>query len=251
MKPKKAYILKTDHKKSIEYAADVARSCDAVNLKWEYVEWYQGQPEKGWQNTGVAKPKKVSGGPAAQCCFSGHIAIWKKILDSGEAGIALEHDGMMLHPIDIDIPDGEIVVLGYKLENPTSYNHKSAGPPVEIVDTIDNGHEGSHAYAITPATAKMLIDEVIENGAIGAIDNRYFLRSRKTKVGIKIMTPTPAIGWVRDSTIQAKNKSSSRNYPFIRSFEKYYDNKAKANRLENWPHKGITANIVSNDSSLS
>jgi len=222
MKPKRAYILKTPDERSVQYAKDVADSCDRVGLKWEYVNWYQGKADEAWKNTGIPKPHKISGSPAAQCCFSGHIAIWKKILDSGEAGIALEHDGMMLHPINIDIPDNMIVVLGYKLENPNRYDYKRAGPPAEIIDVLGGGHEGSHAYAITPNTAKILLDEISKNGCPGAIDNRYFLKSRKTQVPIKIMTPTPAIGWIRESTIQAKNKSSTKNYEFIRSFKKYF-----------------------------
>jgi len=219
MKPTKAYILKTSHEKSQIYAKDVADSCREVNLPWEYVEWYQGQSDLAWQNTGIQKPTKVSGSPAAQCCYSGHIAIWKKIADGNEAAIVLEHDGMMLHRVNVEIPENMIVVLGYKLENPKKYDHHAAGPPFQIIDVIGGGHEGSHAYAITPKTAQSLIDEVISLGCSGAIDNQYFLKSRRSKIPIKIMSPTPAIGWIRDSTIQSK--SSTRNYEFIPSFKQH------------------------------
>lgn len=219
MIPKLAYILRTPHPQSQQYSQDVAASCEKISLPYTYVEWFQGEPEKAWEATGVPKPSKVSGSAAAQCCFSGHIAIWKKILDSGQAGIALEHDGMMLHKIDIDIPDNKIVVLGYKLEDPERYKHLKAGPPQTIMPTLGGGHEGSHAYAITPKTAQTLLDEIQENGCPGAIDNRYFLKSRKSKVPIHIMSPTPAIGWIRASTIQSKGKSSNRNYEFIESFK--------------------------------
>lgn len=252
MKAHKAYILKTDHVKSTEYAADVARSCDDVGLQYEYVNWYQGQPEEAWANTGVPKPPKVSGSPAAQCCFSGHLAMWKKILDSGEAGIVLEHDGMMLHYPDIDILDDFIVLMGYKLRDPNQYNHKLAGPPVEIVDVKGMGHEGSHAYALTPHTADRLIKEVLEQGASGAIDNRYFLKSRKSKIGLKIMSPTPAIGWIRDSTIQARGHSADRNYEFIESFQKHFnggDNPKQPNRNKA-PDQNLTA-VVMGSGSLS
>jgi len=224
MKAKRAWILKTNHEKSNIYAKDVADSCDRVGMPWEYLNWYQRDPDSAWKNTGIPPlgEGKISGNPGAQCCFSGHIAIWKKILDSGEAGIALEHDGMLLHKPEIDIPDGILVVLGYKFEDISRYDHVAAGPPNNIVDVMGGGHEGSHAYAITPKTAGMLIEEVQNNGAKGAIDNLYFLKSRKTKVPIKIMVPTPAIGWIRESTIQAKNKSATRNYDFVENFKKYY-----------------------------
>lgn len=217
MKANRAYILKTPDHRSVQYAKDVADSCDKIGLKWEYLDWYQGKPNEAWQNTGVPIPKNISGSPAAQCCFSGHIAIWKKIVDSNETGIILEHDGMMLHKIDIDIPDDQIVVLGYKLENPEKYDHTTAGPPTQIIDVNGGGHEGSHAYVITPSTAQKLLDEISSNGAKRAIDNEYFLKSRKTKIPIKIMSPTPAIGWIRESTIQ--KKSGIKNYEFIDSFK--------------------------------
>jgi hypothetical protein len=124
-----------------------------------------------------------------------------------------------LHRVNVEIPENMIVVLGYKLENPKKYDHHAAGPPFQIIDVIGGGHEGSHAYAITPKTAQSLIDEVISLGCSGAIDNQYFLKSRRSKIPIKIMSPTPAIGWIRDSTIQSK--SSTRNYEFIPSFKQH------------------------------
>lgn len=226
MKARKAYILRTDHPRSLEYAKDVADSCDAVQLEWQYVDWYQGQSEEAWKNTGVDRPSKVSGSPAAQCCFSGHIRMWKMILDSKEPGIILEHDGMMLHKPNLDIPDNMMVMMGYKLTNPKVYDWKRAGPPGEILNTIGGGHEGSHAYAITPVTAERLITEVVRDGAVGAIDNRYFLKSRKTTIPMMIMSPVAAVGWPRESTIQSRGRSACRNYDFIDSFKKYYDEAA-------------------------
>lgn len=217
MKPTKAYILRTNDPRSVKYAADVVDSCQQVGMSFEVITWYdRANAEESWKNTGVPKPKSVPNNPAAQCCFSGHIHIWKKILDSGEPGVVLEHDGMMLHRIDLDIPDNMIVTLGYKLARPHEYNHIKAGPPTEIVDVQGGGHEGSHAYAITPITAEILLNEIQRDGCKSPIDNMYFLKSRRTAVPIKIMSPTPCIGWIRESTIQ--KVSSTRNYPFIPSF---------------------------------
>lgn len=225
MKTNKAYIIRTPHALSMKYSEDAANQCRKLGIDFEFLEWFQGQSEKAWekvQEIGVNINKKTGNGPA-QCCFSAHIYLWKKILDSGEPGIILEHDGMMLHKIDIDIPDDAIIVLGYKVENWTDYNYVKAGPPTNVMNIKDEGHEGSHAYVITPVTAKKLIDEVTAKGATGAIDNVYFLKSRKTKVPIRIMNPTPAIGWIRESTIQ--RKSSTKNYPFIDSFRLNYTQK--------------------------
>lgn len=223
MIPEKAYILRTNHPKSMEYSLDIAKSCESTNTAYEFIDWYQGEPQKGWdrlKKEGI-HVRKFSGNPAAQCCYSGHLFACKKIIDSGAPGIVLEHDGLMLHPIEIDIPEDQIVVLGYKLTHPQRYRHLEAGPPKEIVPVLGNGHEGSHAYAITPGTAKKIIDETSRVGVNRPIDNQYFLKSRRTSVGISIMSPTPCIGWVRDSTIQ--KTSATRNYPFIDSFKQHLD----------------------------
>lgn len=219
MIPTKAYILKTNSELSTKYARFSADSCDQTGTPWEYVNWFNGLGEESWNHTGVPIPKTVPNNKNAQCCYSGHIYIWKRILDSGQAGIILEHDGLLLHKVNFDIPDGVLVVLGYKLLDPTKYDHVSAGPPKEIVDVKQEGHEGSHAYAITPHTAAILLREIQENGCKLPIDNAYFLRSRKTAVPIKILSPTPAIGWVRESTIQ--KKSSEKNYDTIDSFKQH------------------------------
>lgn len=220
MVPKKAYIIRTPNPKSQEYSEIAAETCRKVGMPFEFLEWFQGEAEKSWQHVGIPKVSgKLTGNVAAHCCWTAHLACMKKILDSGQAGIILEHDAMMLHKPTISIPDDMIVVLGYKLKDPNAYDYISAGPPSEIVDVNSGGHEGSHAYAITPKTAETWIEEVQRNGIPKPIDNAYFLRSRKSKIGIKIMSPCPAIAWVRESTIQPT--ASFKNYPFIDSFQNH------------------------------
>jgi GR25 family glycosyltransferase involved in LPS biosynthesis len=220
----KAYILKIDTPISNEYAEICAKSCDKVGIRWEYFQGFQGMMgQEAWLKTGIkmkfsqAKGKDPNtDGERAECCSAGHGAIWKAIADGKEeAAIILEHDAIMLHPMNLDIPDGVIVALGYKLVDPSKYNHKKAGGPTQLIDI--KGHEGAHAYAITRNTARMMIEEIEERGVLAAVDNAYFLpKERKTKMGLMIASPTPAIGWLRESTIW--NKAATRNAPFIRSF---------------------------------
>ena len=222
----KAYILKTKNPLSDEYATVCGNSCVQNKTSYEFLDWWhEGNPKDAWASIGIPIGKfdafKASNAKA-QFATSGHAMIWKKIRDSGQPGIVLEHDAIMLHPIDIEIPDDMIVVLGYKLQNPQEYDHIKAGPPHEIVDIPENGHEGAHAYAITHNTAQKLLDEIADRGVPGAIDNTHFLKSRSkhTKIPIKIMSPTPALGWLRESTIW--KKSAARNYRFISSFQDNY-----------------------------
>lgn len=226
MKPTKAYILKTKNEKSEAYAKTCADSCVKNNTPFEYIEWFsEGDAITGWRTVEAAgvKIKNIEKfsprNNKAQFATSGHAMMWKKVYDSGEAAILFEHDSILLHKINIDIPDNLIVVLGYKMENISAYNHQLAGAPTDIIDTLGGGHEGAHAYAITPSTAEILLKELEDRGIPGAIDNTHFLRTRKTQVPIKIMNPTPAIGWLRESTIW--KKSANKNYQFIESFKNH------------------------------
>jgi hypothetical protein len=223
MKPTKAYILRIDTPTSIEYAKTCADSCDKIGMPWEYFQGVQNKTiAEAWASAGVYVPMmnamygQYQEVHAAQCCTAGHAAIWKKIAEGDEAAIVLEHDAIMLHPIDIDIPDDMIVTLGYKLSDPSRYDHENAGVPTRIIRI--SGHEGAHAYALTPHTARVLIEEIGSSPSIGNVDNRYFIRGqRNTYASLGIMDPTPAIGWLRKSTIW--DESAERNYEFINSFK--------------------------------
>lgn len=225
MIPTKAYILTIDNPISREYAKTCADSCDAVGLAWEYFEGYTNiSVYDSWKNTGINTPTlhALAGNTRVdntQCCSAGHAAIWKKISEGNEAAIVLEHDALMLHNPNIDIPDDRIVVLGYKTQDPSRYDHLTAGPPKRVVDL--EAHEGAHAYALTPNTAKAMVNEIETRGILGCIDNAYFIkRQRVTNTPLAIMDPTPAIGWLRESTLW--KKSATANYDFIASFSLNY-----------------------------
>lgn len=229
MKVSKAYILKIDTPVSNEYAKICADSCDKIGLDWKYYNGFQNMTGKmAFGKLGISglptEPYQQIHNPhqahKAMCATAGHFGIWKAISEGpDEAAVILEHDAIMLQPINIDIPDNKIVVLGYKLQDPSRYNHKDAGEPKELI-SID-GHEGAHAYAITKNTAKFLINEIAEKGIRSAIDNDYFIRGqRKTAIPLVIASPTPAMGWLRESTIW--NSSANKNYAFIPSFQQNY-----------------------------
>lgn len=223
MKPSKAYILYHDEKVSEQYAATCGSSCQKLDFEFEYFKGFSNIPANdAWNQVGLKRQiNRRNIVNKAQLCSAGHAAIWKKIYDNKECAIIFEHDGMLLHKVDIDIPDEGIVVLGYKVTDPQNYDHEKAGPPKNILPI--EGHEGAHAYAMTYKTAGKLIEEIEQKGVLTAVDNQFFLTQRKgkTNVPIYMMEPTPAIGWLRESTIW--NKSSTRNYPFIESFASNYN----------------------------
>lgn len=228
MQSKKAYILTIDTPTSEEYTSVCARSCNDVKLKYDLVKGYQDMFARlAWLQTGIKlgfteeyaqREGKISKG---DLCSAGHAKIWKMIANGKEdVGVVLEHDAVMLHSLNtVTIPDGSICVLGYKLVEPRQYLHMMAGPPTSLIPIP--GHEGAHAYAITKKTAQMLIDEIEYKGRpLGCIDNAYFIKSqRKTKIPLNIVVPTPAIGWIRESTIWGR--SATRNEPFIPQFRDF------------------------------
>jgi hypothetical protein len=205
MIPTKAYILATKNPISIEYARTCAKSCDDVGLKWEVFEGYENlTSEQVWKNfdykiQGEAKDIIDS----CTCCTAGHFNIWKKIAKNKECAIILEHDAIMLHKVNIEIPHNKIVTLGYKLTDPNLYNKEKAGQPKEITD-IKNLY-GSHAYAITYETAESLLKELKEKGVKHDLDNYYFSRENKNSghsdIPLAITNPISAIAWIRKSTI--------------------------------------------------
>lgn len=222
MRPSKVYILHHNDDLSKKYASFAAYSCDRVKMPYELFEGFTApmNPNDAWNSIGLKNHiNRINRVDKAQLCSAGHAAIWKKIADEEDCAVILEHDGVMLHNImHVDIPDDLLIVLGYKVTDPQNYDHVKAGAPKRIVGL--RGHEGAHAYVLNHVTARKMLDEIEANGVWSAVDNMYFLTQRRTKVPIALMEPTPAIGWLRQSTIW--RESSTKNYEFIKSFKENY-----------------------------
>lgn len=223
MKPSKVYILHHNEDISKKYAEFAAYSCDRVKMPYELFEGFSlpTDPNDAWNSIGLNRQiNRINHVNKAQLCSAGHAAIWKKIADEEDCAVILEHDGVMLHNImHVDIPDNLLIVLGYKVTDPQNYDHAKAGTPKRIVGIA--GHEGAHAYVLNHVTARTMLDEIEEIGVWSAVDNQFFLKNqRRTRVPMALMEPTPAIGWLRQSTIWGN--SSTKNYEFIESFKENY-----------------------------
>ena len=225
----KAYILTHDHPTSREYAKTCSDSCDLIDLEWEYFQgWSHCTGRMAWCETGIKvgfhEPMEYVAEPnmhhKANTCSAGHAAIWKKIAEGKDnVVIVLEHDAIMYYKPDIYVPDNYLIALGYKLSE-LHYDYEEGNKQPRKLINID-GHEGAHAYMMTKRTAQNLVWEIEQKGILGAVDNAYFIRGqRKTIMPLQILSPTPAIGYLRDSTIW--EESAHVNYEFIESFAKYY-----------------------------
>ena len=234
MKPEKAYILKIETPLSEKYATHAAQSCSDNGLPYEFFIGYTESMsmERIWKDLGLKFKKtptvKGKGGAAT----ASHIGIWKKIRDLKETAIILEHDAVLLHNPDIDIPDNHLVALGYKIKDLKKYDFRKAGPPNKL--EVRKKHGGAHAYAINHVTANTLLNDLEQTGLDKMIDNSYFLRlggKIKDQTTLAITDPICAIGWVRESTIW--NKAAVDNYrPILKSFETNYNADLKSMNLK-------------------
>ena len=225
--PKQAIVIRT-HDDALSYAyADLAdQSCRSVGL--EPVKWYGFNKNKHdsktlFETLGVKFSEMDNGD---MCASASHFGAWKHIasLSTNEPIVILEHDALMLHSIPemstADLDD-KIIALGYKIVNPHEYDYKTAGAPEHVIPC--ERHSGSHAYMITPKTAKRLVKELMIKGSPLDIDHFYFMRTKRaeniaTSTPLALMVPTPAIGWIRKSTL--RDTPSTLNYDVHESFSK-------------------------------
>jgi hypothetical protein len=219
MKPEKAYIIVINDPRSIEYAAHAVKSCNDLGIEYQIIQGLQDLDlVQAWAHVKEGIIIRAEMDDKAACASATHALVWQRIAENKECAIILEHDAVMLHKLEIDIPDNEIVCLGYKYPNITAYDHERAGPSVRLIPI--GMHGGAHAYAITYVTAHMLLKELYEKGAEEAVDNRYFMRNYPelvSKVPISICDPISAMGWIRESTIW-DGDADLQNFTFLRSF---------------------------------
>ena len=113
---------------------------DARNLSWDQAIAQSGcNPDTGWIDP-IHKRSLLKGEFG---CSVSHLSVWQKIAASGVNGIILEEDAIYesIDPVDVDdkLNAHDSVWLGYRW-NDMGYWYNC------------------HAYAITPSTAKHLID---------------------------------------------------------------------------------------------
>ena len=184
MKLGKAYILYIDTEKSTEYAKECEASCVKYGVEHEMFEGFMGltiedlAEKTGWKigREGIEENDRqyVKEYNAAL----GHIEIWRKIAAGTEAGIVLEHDAIVKGDYThLEVHDGQILHLGPRLDYASDYEFPGRADEYLSI----RRHEGAHAYALTPNTARLLLDKIEEEKrllpteALISVRNRYNL----------------------------------------------------------------------------
>jgi len=129
-------------------------------------------------------------GSGTGACGCSNYYMWQKVVETNKTTVIFEHDARpLIHFDHIEIPDNCIVVLGPRVTDINSYF------PPRKADTYYRveRHGGSAAYAITPKTAKLLIDHLSEYGIYDDVDQTFFLRSNSKSVSNYIEVPILAV----------------------------------------------------------
>lgn len=185
-----AYILYIDSDKSREYMKACVESCKQNDVDNVPFLGYSGltieelAEKTGWKIGREGMEENDRQYVKEYNAALGHIEIWRKIVESEEAGVVLEHDTVVkgcLHELIVE--DGEILHLGPRIDDASLYE---VPKDLAVKYLPIRRHEGAHAYAMTPATAKFLLDKIEEEKrllpteALISVRNRYGLSFKET-----------------------------------------------------------------------
>lgn len=182
MKLGKAYILYIDTDKSKEYAKECEASCWKYSVDREMFNGFMGltiedlAAKTGWKIGREGLEDNDRQYVKEYNAALGHIEIWRKIAAGTEAGIILEHDAIVKGDYThLEVHDGQILHLGPRIDYASDYEFPDL--PDDYIKA--RRHEGAHAYAITPNTAKFLLEQVerenrlLPTEALISVRNRY------------------------------------------------------------------------------
>lgn len=224
------YILHIDEPRSLKYLDDCLQSCKTwPDLKPIPVQGYKGANYKDiCEEFGIGiipfyvNQMDTNGETLnkAFSCTAGHIKIWQMIADSGEPGVVLEHDAIIKGPLtNIDVDDDEILWLGPRMDREDDYTY----PWGAIPDYVDvDRWEGTHAYAITPKTARRLLQSIKHYGLNDSIDGQLGMRNI-FDMKFTAVDPAPVIAVVgnRESCIESHGNPGFWNAWYGKQFLKH------------------------------
>jgi GR25 family glycosyltransferase involved in LPS biosynthesis len=187
------------------------KSCDTHNLSYEIIDAVDKTkfsnvkdilPSIGYKLAAkrynqVINHKKSMMGEIA--CHASMIKCWERIVDLDRCCIILEHDALILGDVtSVNIPDKSVVTFGYFAPDEKYYTPPS--PATTLVKL--NRAAGCHAYAITPSTAKYLLDDAKQYGVQHCVDAQLIRSPQKDRIlDLYMCEPPQAVGIIGNSTI--------------------------------------------------
>jgi GR25 family glycosyltransferase involved in LPS biosynthesis len=237
MKIECAYILYIDDPNSIKYMKECSQSCEKYNIPWLAIQWYKPPITTSELfanhdfnlNPRLDHPSNLIHLKEAMCS-TGHISIWRRIYERHTGAVAIfEHDAVVKRDFkSIDVEDGEIAFLGYRIDQSEDYECVSD----EFAKLPVNEFSGTHAYAITPNTAKHLLGRVARKD--------QFTRLCENCQCDKEYLPVCSVDWWLGHNMLGLNKMTIVDpCPVVavvggrKSFTQYYERVAKFNAPAN------------------
>jgi len=235
MKIEHAYILYIDTPKAVKYMEECKKSCEEhgipvtpflglklptttahIKEKWGF----RVDPRCDIADHGNAEINEVM--PVwfrEQLCLTGHLAIWKEVASKHTGAVAVfEHDALVKRNfMDVDVNDFEWTFLGYRMDHRDDY--QCIDEPFTKVEV--SKFEGTHAYALTPNTARSCLD------ALDRFDkNRGYLPlgvsidhmmgvTNGFRLPMYVVDPAPAIVAIEDKISYTQPEEKTARYNMI------------------------------------
>jgi len=226
MKIEHAYILYIDDPDSIRYMEECKKTCEEHGIP---VTPFLGLKTP----TTVAHIKEKWGfrvNPAVefnkdhpymdvwfkeQCCITGHLAIWKKIVADHKGAVAVfEHDALVKKNfLDVDVVDHEYLFLGYRFDHRDDY--ECIDEPFTKVDI--KKFEGTHAYALTPWTANACLEALdrLEVLPLGVSIDHMMGVTNAFNVELRVVDPSPCIAAIEEKKSYTQPEEKTARYNMI------------------------------------
>lgn len=222
-------IRRPTNQLSQEYSKVTANTLDRCNTPYEFIDAIERLPLKqaakavgmkvpaskpeGTNNTIFDHPEGYEQGNV--CCTASHVLAWKRIVELDTPCAILEHDAIVYRNfLNVEIADNMLFFLGVRLRDPNLYTPKSRPNQVLRIGQA----VGTHAYAISPVTAKALLAEFEEHGFIWNVDHFLFM-SNECRLPIIAMDPYPAACWSRNSSMMDHAEVPKQTEGFLSGFK--------------------------------
>lgn len=181
---------------------------------YDHVNFEEVYNKENTRRTELENGQKGPGGDGTASNFASMVSIWRLIVELNETCAVFEHDARPVTNLnDVTVRDDEIVLLGPRVPTLDYYTYPENTQNISYIEV--KNHAGGHAYAITPNTAKKMIEHVEKMGVCDSFDQWFFMRIKQYHVGnfldLKLMACDPPVA-VCVNRREGQIKKSTRNY---------------------------------------
>lgn len=192
---------------SLEYAEECAASCKKHGLDYEFVDGIEFMSsDDAFKSVGVWKQESYVGTVGHNNCHASHIKAWRRLIEIDEPCVVMEHDAIVKGDITkVSIPNMALVTFGFRLGHERFY--EPIGPFKELLEIPKS--IGVHACAMTPATARWLIEKYEKEG-VGENLDKALMMDRTIGLPLYVADPPQVVCWPRVSTREWQEENKER-----------------------------------------